>query len=165
LKEGLGPPRVPKPVTGRGRAPTLTKAQPGWTEARRKPMETSDSAFGLGLGRMAPTLRETERAINSGVTVTSDTRPLDDRHGSRTLQFWGRCAETLKHRSPCAGRQRSGTDGPRRRNSRGPTLAVGRSDAELPKTTHSRASLQGSLHMKRETLASTRRDVFFATGA
>ena len=79
---------MPKPTTGRGRALTLTKAQPGWNAARRKPMETLDSAFGLGLGRMASTLRETERAINSGVTVTSDTLPLDDRHGSRTLQFW-----------------------------------------------------------------------------
>ena len=67
---------MPKPMTGRGRALTLTKAQPGWNAARRKPMKTLDSAFGLGIGRMASTLRETERAINSGVTVTSDTLPL-----------------------------------------------------------------------------------------
>ena len=44
-------------------------------------MEIFWFVFELGLERMAPTLRETERAINSGATTTSDTRPPDDHHG------------------------------------------------------------------------------------
>ena len=39
-------------------------------------------------------------------------------------------------------------------------MAEGESDAGLPKTIHSRACSQRSLHYKRETLATMRRDVF-----
>ena len=39
-------------------------------------------------------------------------------------------------------------------------MAEGESGTVLPKTIHSRACLQRSVHMKRETLATTRRDVF-----
>ena len=39
-------------------------------------------------------------------------------------------------------------------------MAEGESDTVLPMTIHSRACLQRSLHCKRETLATVRRDVF-----
>ena len=76
---------MPKPATGRGRAPTLPKAQLGKPKARRWRVETSCLVFGLVLGRMALTLRETKRPINSGATTTGDARRLNALSGALTL--------------------------------------------------------------------------------
>ena len=85
MKEGLGRPQVPKPATGRGRAPTLPKAQLGKPKARLRRVETFCLVFELGLGRMTPTLRETERPINSDATTTSDARRPSALSGVPTL--------------------------------------------------------------------------------
>ena len=92
-------------------------------------------AFELGLGRSAQTLRETSPAINSSRTVNEVAQPMPaERVNQRCIA--PRTARSLKYRSPCAGRQRSGTDSPRRPNNRGPTAAEAATDAALTETIH-----------------------------
>jgi hypothetical protein len=76
---------MPKPTTGRGRAPTPPKAQLGKQKAGGRRVETFCLVLGLGLGRMASTLRETRMPINLAATVTAVTRRLSARSGGPTL--------------------------------------------------------------------------------
>ena len=159
MKEGLGPARWPKAPTGSVGLLTEPKEQLGCHTARPERTETlcSVQVRTLAHGSDLTGSTATDQFWRDG-----DKRfPADERlRPSETVAVLGRGTEALKHRSPCAGRQRSGTGGPSRRQNRGPTMTEGTSDAVLRATIHSRACSQQSSHLNRETLATMLHDVF-----